>query len=216
MAMRKNTPVRAGAPGSRAGSRSARLSRGKLPYKRSINLRLEDETAIDWRIAIPGILVILCLACLFSKFFVVDRLTALSRAERRVTLLEEELARDYELMNTYADIKDDYAHYTYSGFTEAELARTDRVQVLRLVSEYFHSGEISRNWFLSDNVLTVEVSGGVLEDLNRLAQRIEQDPIVDRCIITNAVKKESDDSVEGVKATFIVYLQESGKEAGKK
>ena len=57
--------------------------RGRIPVKRTINLVPVNEDKISLKLAIPGILLILVLAGLFSKFLVIDRLTAMSKAAAR-------------------------------------------------------------------------------------------------------------------------------------
>lgn len=67
-------------------------------------------------------------------------------------------------------------------------------------------------WSVSENVLTVEVTGATLERMNQLARQIEAFPIVDSCTISTADKGNSKASAAGVKAKFLVYLQQPPKE----
>ena len=86
---------------------------------------------------------------------------------------------------------------TYKDMTAEELGRVDRVKVLEMVSEYL-SDSSARTWSLSGNMLVVDVSGKTLENLNQLARRIEQSPIVDTCVITTAQKEMSKSSSLGL------------------
>ena len=107
--------------------------KGKLPTKRSINLVLVDENKINPVTAILGILVIVLLAGAFSKFLVIDRLNAMSRAESRVTKLQGDLDSAMDALDNIGDIGETYAHYTLEGMTAAELNLVDRVLILALV-----------------------------------------------------------------------------------
>ena len=108
-------------------------ARGKMPTKRSINLVLIDENKITLKKALPGILAILVLAALFSKFLVYDRLMEVSAAQARVTQLQTTLDDAMALVDTFGDVENTYAHYTLSGMTAAELGLVDRVAVLDLI-----------------------------------------------------------------------------------
>ena len=186
--------------------------KGKMPTKRSINLILIDEKAMNWKVAIPAIIIIVVLAGVFGKFMVYDKVVALSEAEGRVASLQSQLARANREIDSYTNVKDAYAHYTYSGMTEEELSRVDRVEVLRLVAKLFYSADTAKSWGLTGNTLTIEVNGSSLEELNHLAERVEEEDIVDRCVITNATKKRDEYPLEEVKASFIIYLQQPAEE----
>lgn len=107
--------------------------KGKLPTKRSINLVLVDENKINPLTAILGILLIVLLAGVFSKFLVIDRLDAMAQAQGRVTQLQNDLDSAMDALDNIGDIGETYAHYTLEGMTAAELNQVDRVLVLALV-----------------------------------------------------------------------------------
>ena len=107
--------------------------KGKMPTKRSINLVLVDENKINPLTAILGIVLILVLAAVFSKFLVIDRLDAMSRAQGRVAQLQGDLDSAMDALDNIGDIGETYAHYTLEGMTAAELNQVDRVLVLALV-----------------------------------------------------------------------------------
>ena len=107
--------------------------KGKLPTKRSINLVLVDENKINPLTAILGILLVLVLAAAFSKFLVIDRLDAMSKAQGEVTRLQHDLDDAMDALDNIGDIGETYAHYTLEGMTAAELNLVDRTLVLALM-----------------------------------------------------------------------------------
>lgn len=171
--------------------------RGRMPVKRSINLVLIDEKKIKPMKALPAVLLVIVLAAAFSKFMVMDRLMAMSNASGKVTSIQSSLTQATEALKQYEGVEDTYAHMTYKDMTAEELGRVDRVKVLEMVSEYL-SDSSARTWSLSGNMLVVDVSGKTLENLNQLARRIEQSPIVDTCVITTAQKEMSKSSSLGL------------------
>jgi len=87
-------------------------------------------------------------------------------------------------------------------------ARRQILEQLIPVPEYVING-----WNVTDNLLTVDVTGQTLERMNELGRQIEQSPIVDSCTIVTAKKddrkkNQQTQEQEGVKTRFIVYLQQ--------
>ena len=109
------------------------LLKGKMPTKRSINLVLVDENKINPVTAILGVLLVVLLAGVFSKFLVIDRLNAMSQAQSRVTQLQHDLDNAMDALDNIGDIGETYAHYTLEGMTAAELNLVDRTLVLALM-----------------------------------------------------------------------------------
>ena len=187
--------------------------RGRMPVKRSINLVLVDENKIALTKAIPGIIIIIILASLFSKYMVADRLIAMSKASARTAKLQSDLNNALELSRSFGDIEHTYAHYTYTGMTNEELSMVDRTMILDLVKTVLPTGNTQKTWMVSGNILTMEVTGDSLEELNELGRKMEEAPIVDSCTITTANKKDKvknnkviDDTE--VRAKYIVYLKQ--------
>jgi hypothetical protein len=83
---------------------------------------------------------------------------------------------------------------------------------MELVEEILSTGDASKNWTVSGNILNVQVTGSSLQEMNKLAQKLEKNEIVDRCVITTANKGENLDTKKDVSATFIIYLQQPSGE----
>lgn len=170
--------------------KGSRRKRGRMPVKTSINLVLVDEKKIKLGIAIPAILLIIFLAGLFSKYMVYDRLMEMSRAEGEVVRLRNQYDSLMSAAEELTGVEDTYAHYTIAGMTADELSMVDRVKVLELVESVLPSSKYAKNWNVSGNILTIEVTESTLSQQNDLAKKIEESPIVDSCIIMTANKNE--------------------------
>ena len=171
--------------------KGGRRKRGRMPVKTSINLVLVDEKKIKLGIAIPAILLIIFLAGLFSKYMVYDRLMEMSRAEGEVVRLRNQFDSLMSAAEELTGVEDTYAHYTIAGMSADELSMVDRVKVLELVENVLPSSKYAKNWNVSGNILTIEVTESTLSQQNDLAKKIEKSPIVDSCIIMTANKNES-------------------------
>ena len=123
------------------GGGAKKSMRGKFPTKRSINLVRVDENKIDILKAIPGVLAILVLAAVFSKFLVADRLVAMSQASGRVSQLRASVDAATQAIQDFGEVEDTYAHYTYDGMTQAEMDLVDRTLVLDLVKNLLEYGK---------------------------------------------------------------------------
>ena len=71
----------------------------------------------------------------------------------------------------------------------------------------------ARAWSVTDNILTVEVTGVSLDRMNQLARRMEDFAIVDSCTLSTANKKaDRSQQTEGVTGRFTVYLKKPAEE----
>ena len=197
--------------------------RGKLPYKRSINLVTVNEKKINIPKAVVGILLIIGLAGTFSKVLVFDRLLDMNRVAGDVAQKRAELDQYNALLKNYDGIEDNYAHYTYAGMTNEEMSLVSRTKVMSLVGKVFVVEDKSVTWSLTENILTVETTRDTLDELNDLARKLEKSAYVNNCIITTANKKQNTNTVtvqgkkktkvkvvveEKVTGKFTVYLQQ--------
>ena len=174
-----------------------RRRRGALPVKRVINLAEVDKKTIDLRIAIPAILLILAAAFVFSKFAVADRLIAVSRAEGEVAAVQRELDAAYRRLDSFGELTELYAHYTFSGMTDEEIHRTDRAEILNLLRNVILPDVAVDAWNVKGNVLNVTMTADTLEDINRNVQKINGNELVDFCTVNNAKTNENRRTVTG-------------------
>ena len=183
--------------------------RGKLPVKRSINLAMTDEKPVNLKVGIPAFILILVAAFAFGKFAVADRLIAVSRAEAEVAALRSELNAAYDRLNSFGELTEIYAHYTYSGMTQDEISRADRASAIALIRRVIlPRGQVS-NWTLSGNVLTLNFVCDDLRVVNRTVQDIESDPHVNFCTVNTAATNDNYNNIYadgGVNARIMVYL----------
>ena len=165
--------------------------------KRVINLAEVDKKTIDLRIAIPAILLILAAAFVFSKFAVADRLIAVSRAEGEVAAVQRELDAAYRRLDSFGELTELYAHYTFSGMTDEEIHRTDRAEILNLLRNVILPDVAVDAWNVKGNVHNVTMTADTLEDINRNVQKINGNELVDFCTVNNAKTNENRRTVTG-------------------
>lgn len=167
-------------------NKGAQKGRGKMPTKQTINMALVGAKPFRFLIAIPIILVILIAAAAIAKFAVLDRLDEAAAAESEVVQLQTLLNVSKAKLASYEDVIEKYAHYTYSGLNSEELNRVDRNEIINLIQEDIIPNVILENWYVSGNQLTMNILAPTLQDVNMLAQHLNQKDIVDFASVRSA------------------------------
>ncbi len=200
-------------PKFKAGSKKA----VHLPTKQTINLAEQNANPGKLRIAIPVIVLLAVIVAVAGKFAVYDRIMQVLSAQSQVYQLRAELNLAYDRLANYDELSDIYAHYTYSGMSARELSRVDRAEIVAMIQNVVIPDVIVDNWSVSENTLTMNVTGPSLQALNILVQKLNEEDIVDFSSLRNAYttestyKRGSDEEAEmitrkDVTAQIIAYL----------
>jgi hypothetical protein len=190
----------------KAAKKSGKKGMKNLPVKRSINLAMSNEKPTNFKIGIPALILIVVAAFAFSKFAVADRFIAVSRAEAEVAAMQSQVNAAYAKLDSFGELNEIYAHYTYSGMTRDEVSRADRGAAIELIRRVIlPRGEVS-TWTLSGNTLTVNLLCDDLQTVNRAVQDIESDPHVNFCSVNTAATTDSRNYTEGLNARLTIYL----------
>ncbi len=180
----------------RSGGGSGKRKRGALPVKRMINLAEYDVKPANLKLGFLALLLILAGALAIAKFAVTDRLVAVSRAEGEVATVKREVEEAYRTIDSFGEMTEVYAHYTYSGWTDEEASRADRSEVLRLLRNVILPEAEVNTWNLKGNVLNITMSAPTLEEINLAVQDINADELVDFCTVSNARTIETKHTVK--------------------
>lgn len=181
-----------------------------LPSKISVNLASVEKKKIQVSSTVPAVILIVAIAFAFGKFAVADRLMQVSRAEAEVAALERELDEGYKKIDSFGELNELYAHYTYSGMTKEEASRPDRASAIEMLRKVVMTRGYVHDWNLSGNILTVTFDCENLEAAKRVAQAVEEDPHVDFCSVNTAATsdKNRNEYVEnGISARLTIYLK---------
>ncbi|MBP5156030.1 MAG: hypothetical protein J6252_05550 [Clostridia bacterium] len=192
---------------------SKRFTPGRVPNKRSINLAEVGVKRINLKTAIPAVIIVVVLAVLISKFGVIDRFVKVAEAEREVAELQERIETAQRRIAGYGELRDVYAHYTYSDMTDEELNRPDRVRIMALIKRVVMPKADIINWSVAGSQLKITLNAGTLEEINGIAQSLLGESMVDYCTISTAVTdKDRAIATKGVTADIIVYLTKALEE----
>ena len=189
------------------------LGRTARAPKKQINLALAGQKKKHYFVAIPAIGAIVVAAGVIGKVAVADRLVKMSEAQSAASELQKQVDDITAYIDSFGDLQETYAHYTYQGLNADELSYLNRPEVLQLMKNVIFPKVTVSSWSVSGNQLTLPVTGENLSDINSLVQELEQVPIVDYCNVMTAVTDSNSTDENGnpvssdtVTGQIIVYL----------
>ena len=189
------------------------LGRTARAPKKQINLALAGQKKKHYFVAIPAIGAIVVAAGVIGKVAVADRLVKMSEAQSAASELQKQVDDITAYIDSFGDLQETYAHYTYQGLNADELSYLNRPEVLQLMKNVIFPKVTVSSWSVSGNQLTLPVTGENLSDINSLVQELEQVPIVDYCNVMTAVTDSSSTDENGnpvssdtVTGQIVVYL----------
>lgn len=189
------------------------LGRTAHAPKKQINLALAGQQKKHYFVAIPAIGAIVVAAGVIGKVAVADRLVKMSEAQSAASELQKQVDDITAYIDSFGDLQETYAHYTYQGLNADELSYLNRPEVLQLMKNVIFPKVTVSSWSVSGNQLTLPVTGENLSDINSLVQELEQIPIVDYCNVMTAVTDSNSTDENGnpvssdtVTGQIVVYL----------
>ena len=140
--------------------------------------------------AILALILILLVAAAVGKFLVMDRFAEVEREEQKVRDLRNELSLANAKLDSFGELKNTYAHYTFADMTSEELRRVERSDVVELIERVVLPAANLNSWNVRQNQLTLNVTLDTLQDTNMLAQILNEEDMVEFATVTNAVTNE--------------------------
>ena len=183
------------------------LGRTAKAPKKQINLALAGQKKKHYWVAVPAIGGIVMVAGVIGKVAVADRLVQMSEAQSAVSQMQQQVDDITAYIDSFGDLQETYAHYTYQGLTGDELSFLNRPEVLKLMTDIIFPKVMVSSWSVSGNQLSLPVTGENLSDINSLVQELEQEPIVDYCNVMTAVTDgNTETAADKVTGQIVIYL----------
>ena len=171
-------------------SKKSNRVRGRLPVKKSINMAVVGQKKTRVSTALLAIILILIAAAAFGKFLVMDRLSEVDREEQKVRDLRNELSAANAKLDSFGELKEVYAHYTFADMNGEEMRRVERSDVVELIERVVLPAADLNSWNVKENQLTLNVTLDTLQDTNLLAQILNEEDMVEFATVKNAVTNE--------------------------
>ena len=153
------------------------------PSKRTLNLAIRERRYPDPKKWIPGVLVVIILAALFSKFAVVDRYAKLNEAEAELAGKKAELAATQAQYADYDEVRERYNMYSYEGFDRTIADRLDVMDLLR--RDVFPVCEV-QDLSVSGKTINLSVTDLNLSQISQLIATLEGEPMVSSVTVFTA------------------------------
>ena len=182
------------------------------PSKATINLAVREKS--KWRPGrvVPMFAALLAAAVLFGKFAVADRLARVSRAQQALAAVQSQVDALTERTAGFADLQEEYGRYSVGWMTDEEKAAVDRIDILDLMEGELMAAGTVRQFTVSGNTLSVDLSGLTLEDTSRVVQRLYGWPIVESVAVYNATTQVEDGADAQVSLVVTLTRAEGGAE----
>ncbi len=187
---------------------------GKKKYKSggelktTINFVGIEEKETNWLLAIPGIIVILIVSVMISKFGVIDRYAKLSAAQAEAAAMEGRVKEGMEKIASAGDLTDQFYHYTWTGMTDEEIMRESRVKIANLISFINGQGLSVKSYALTGPQLSVIVRGSSLDQISQVLALVRKEKIVETCSVSMAQMNTDEQSAStGVDAQLNIFIR---------
>ncbi len=185
--------------------------RGRMPTKVTINFAQIDVKPTRWWLVLLTVVLILAVGAVLGKFLVYDRFTAATAAQAEAAEMHRALAECNARIDSYGELNETYAHYTYTGMTDEELARVGRIDVLDLMQRVVFPRTDISSWSLKDNTLSLSIEGDNLQEINETVQQLMSEPLVGYCEVHTATTDVRQSGFwyrdpDKVTANIVVYL----------
>ena len=167
-----------------------------ITLKTQINfVGLKKEKTTNWILLIPGTILIIVFAVLFSRFAVVGRFSQLSAAQANLRSLQDEMAADTKLLSTSGELTDTFYHYTWSDMTDEEKERISRLSVIELIEFISGKGVVVNSLRVSGNAVDLTVITTSMDKVSELSKSLSEREIVESVSVTNVTKQQIEDAV---------------------
>ena len=216
----KTTDAAAVPTGVRTAKTPAKL-RGRMPSKTTINFAEIGVKHTRWGLVILSLVLILAVAAAIGKFLVYDRLEAVSTAQAEAAEVHRQVVDCNARIQSYGELNDLYAHYTYSGLTVEERNRVDRLAAMELLERVVFPRTEVASWTLNGNCLTLTIEGKTLQEINLTVQKLLEDDLVSYCEVNNAgtqvkiARNGLKIGEEVVSSNIVIYLTNPKEVEGK-
>lgn len=173
-----------------------------VPSKATINLYTPANAIDPKKFVIVLVLVLLCLAAA-AKFGIIDQLSKKTEAINKQSLAQSQLTLVKLKLNEYNEVEAKYGRYSYGWMTESEASLLQREQALDVIEKIIAPACKVENFSLSQNTLTLSVSGATLDEAREVVKTLKADARIQSAFVYSIVT--SDESQKGKISMTVVF-----------
>ena len=153
-------------------------------------------------------LMLASLLFVIFKFGVFDQMYQYYTMNSQARDLERRLQNARTQNENYNDVFEEYSRYYYTGFTEAETARVDRLEAIKIIDEYMLTIGFAGAYTITDNVISLNLKGITLTQTAELIDRLSQNDMV----VAVPIQTAGSDIDKPQTVTMNVVLRKAGEE----
>jgi len=181
--------------------------RKQYPVKTSVNLLYRKKSSVSPMQMLLAAAVFAIVLAVFSKFAVIDRLSAAGKAQREAENIEKALADVRQSNSDYEEVLREYQHYYFSAADSENgdpKAYVDYLDVLEFLdAELLYRAE-TQTINLAGNMLTVNLTKITLEDASVIAGSLARYDVVKDVRVSSANRQQE---AEGATVCLNITLE---------
>lgn len=177
---------------------------GRMPTKTTINLARKERTTSSQSSG-PLIVLVILLVVVFAKFAVYDRLMEVAAENEKLVSMQTELDQMKTQNADYDEVAERYGKYSTDWMTDDEKATVDRIVTLTAIEQELLSQARVQQFSVTQNILSVQISGIPLEKVATLANNLEKREEVSGVQVFTAQTKDA--NKENTNISMVIGLQ---------
>lgn len=188
----------------------------RCPQKTGINMNMHEKRSGAVATAVAGAAVIVLLAAAVAKFGVIDLYRRQDAAQAAYNGVHQQYTSMQEELTGYDKVLTEYRTYSMDWLSGADEGDTrfvsvGRTEVLDLVEQKMMTRGTVSSVRAYDDTVTVEMTGMNLDEISRMVDDLEAQPMVARALL-NIAETEKDQPASVLSFTLQITLQKEAAE----
>ncbi|MEA4971825.1 MAG: hypothetical protein VB119_01470 [Candidatus Metalachnospira sp.] len=179
----------------------------KYPIKTDINLAVRDRKNRDLSSLLPVVIVFAIFITIFTKFAVINRLSAADQAEASAAAVELQLSSLKNYTKDYDNVVEKYNELLASRSSANVIATP--MERLGLIEKYLISSSQVDSFDVLDDVITVKISGVTLNQISSIFVKLMSDPLISNVQVYTASTNDQNNSLTTATMTIQLAVDDS-------
>ena len=182
------------------------------PSKQYLNLAVKEKKALDLKIIIPSVILIIAAAAAFCKFAVLDRFAKVDAAEAELRSLNATLAVANAQLEDYDKVLEEYQKYSVNWMDDVEKSLVLKTDMIDLINNEILKNSETRSLSITGNTISAQLVGLSLSQTSALLDRLNARDDVQDVQIFTATTEEALENQVIVSLLVTMKLEEGGEE----
>ncbi len=195
-----------------AFTKSSGGSRTRMPSKMSINFAEIEKEKKNYYSLVVIILVVVGVGYLFGKFMIYDRLQEVKKEKAITEDLQNQIVEANNTIQEFGKLATEFAHYTYSGMTDEEITRTDRMAMIQVIDDVVRKRCTVNSWSIYGNKMDITITSDDAGIPNRVKELLDQNPQILTCSVRSVYNGKNEDNIQVSTANFLIIFRPKAKE----